>query len=78
MLGRVECMLMEYAPYLLEKSGINLRDFIENLEAIFPSMYIVREENLVATSCDEILSQKDPVDILFLKSPIVLISSLSS
>lgn len=58
---------MEYAPYLLEKSGINLRDFIENLEAIFPSMYIVREENLVATSCDAILIQKEPIDILFMR-----------
>ena len=78
MLGRVECMLMEYAPYLLKKSGVNLHDFIENLEATFPSMYIVREGNLVATSCDDILIQKDPIDILFLKSPTVRLSGLGN
>lgn len=77
-LGRVECMLMEYAPYLLEKSGFNLHDFIENLEATFPSMYIVREENLVATSCDAILIQKEPIDILFMKSPAVRLSNLGN
>ena len=69
---------MEYAPYLLEKSGFNLHDFIEDLEATFPSMYIVREETLVATGSDDILIQKEPIDILFMKSPAVRLSSLGN
>jgi FkbM family methyltransferase len=73
-LGRVECMLMEYAPYLIEKSGFDLREFMLNIRSNFSHIYQVSETGFVSISVDDVLSRKDAIDLLFSKSPIAPIA----
>ena len=73
-LGRVECMLMEYAPHLIEQSGVDLREFIVNIRSNFSYIYWVSETGFVAISVDEVLSRKDAIDLLFSKSPLASIA----
>lgn len=73
-LGRVECMLMEYAPYLIERSGVDLQEFIFNLRSNFSYVYRVSKADFVAISVEEVLSRKDAIDLLFSKSPLAPIA----
>jgi FkbM family methyltransferase len=66
-LDRVRYMNMEYAPYLLRKSGANLPEFLSQLAKKFSRISRMHPDGMAPITVPAILEQEDAFDLLFEK-----------
>ncbi len=66
-MNRVQCMVMEYAPYILKHAGADIRAFLQGLAKNFSKIYSIEQNSLQPITIEKILERQDAVDLLFEK-----------
>ncbi|MCC0036581.1 MAG: FkbM family methyltransferase [Hoeflea sp.] len=64
-LHRVQCLLLEYSPTILEKLNINIYDFTSYLASEFDEVYSIKEDIMKHYDINDLKEEKDTFDLIF-------------
>ena len=64
-LHRVQCLLLEYSPTILEKLNINIYDFTTYLASEFDEVHSIKEDIMNHYDINDLKEEKATLDLMF-------------
>ena len=64
-LHRVQCLLLEYSPTILQKLNIDIHDFTSYLASEFDEVYSVKEDIMKNYDMNDLKDEKSTFDLIF-------------